>query len=170
MANHGKARIKPTALKKLHGTLNVTRERRRGGVEPVPEGDLIEPPAGLTRAQREIWRYAIRHAPKGVLMLCDVEMMKSWVLAVDRRNELQRILEGRKGEPGWEVSPVHRNLDRITMMLTRMAGEIGFSPASRPRIRVEAPRETDPNSPWEILKLTAAGAFNGSGKTSSSAH
>lgn len=49
MSTHGKARIKPTALKRLHGTFNVTREKKHAG-EPVPVGALRgAPPPELTR-------------------------------------------------------------------------------------------------------------------------
>jgi hypothetical protein len=139
----------------MRGTLNVTRERARGP-EPVPEGDLVRAPAGLTKTQQAIWKYAIEHAPRGVLKMCDSEIMKSWVLAVDRRNELERILDEERGEIGWGLSPIHRNLDRLTLVLTRLSGEIGFSPASRPRLRTEVRNERDPDSPWAILRLAPA--------------
>jgi hypothetical protein len=36
--------------------------------------------------------------------------------------------------PGWELIVGHRNLDRALVLLARLAGELGLSPASRPRI------------------------------------
>jgi phage terminase small subunit len=166
MPNHGKARVVPTALKRLRGTLNVTRERQRGGAEPVPIGALTEKaPVELSPAERTVWRATIRAMPKGVLFRVDREVVKAWCRVVVRVDELQRALSGQIGEPGWETSAGHRSLDRALLLLARLAAELGFSPASRPRIHVAPePPADDANNPWAALRL-----IGGNGPTSASA-
>jgi hypothetical protein len=68
----------------LHGTFNQTRHGRDRACEPVAAGDLYNPPPGLTPSQRANWRYAIAHAPKGVLKKIDRGMLLIWIEAEDR--------------------------------------------------------------------------------------
>jgi phage terminase small subunit len=143
---------KPTALHKLHNTLNPTRHRDRKS-EPVPEGELGAAPPGMTAAEQRVWRQTIRAMPKGVLFKIDTQLLRAWCETVVRRAEIARILDQERGLLGWEEAAGHRALDRATLQLIRLAAELGFTPASRPRLRVEAPRDPDPSSPWAFLRL-----------------
>ena len=126
MPTHGKTRIKPTVLKKLHGTLNVTRERKRQG-EPVPVGALRQTaPPELTAAERDVWRATVRNMPKGVLFRADIEVVKAFCRVAVRVNELQRVLNEARGRPDWGSAVEHRNLDRALLLLARLAGELGL--------------------------------------------
>ena len=69
MSRRGR-RPKPTALHSLHGTLNSTRHKHRE-TEPEALGLLEEPPDFLTESQKEGWRYAIAHAPLGIVRMID---------------------------------------------------------------------------------------------------
>jgi len=53
------ARPKPTALHKAQGTYRARRHGRKRADEPMPLGDLTEPPPDLTDDQQGVWRYAI---------------------------------------------------------------------------------------------------------------
>jgi phage terminase small subunit len=152
--NHGKTRIKPTELKKLHGTLNPTREKKRAS-EPVPTGALPQtPPPELTPAERVVWRATVRNMPKGVLFRADVEIVKAFCRVAARVDELQRVLNSAIGRPDWGSAVEQRNLDRAFLLLTRLAGELGLTPAARPRLQVAPPpRSPDPNDPWAMLRL-----------------
>jgi hypothetical protein len=78
------------------GTYNATahRDRKR---EPEPEGLKLTPPRDMTAAQKAIWKRVVETAPKGVLFAIDETMLRLWCETVDRRNELQRILEEERG-------------------------------------------------------------------------
>jgi hypothetical protein len=70
----------PTGLLRTRGTFR----RDRHGMRQDAKGDLYAAPTGLTLAQRANWRYAIAHAPKGVLKKIDRGILKIWVEAEDR--------------------------------------------------------------------------------------
>jgi phage terminase small subunit len=166
-------RPKPTALHKLHGTYNATNHGRDRKGEPVPLGDLEEPPPDLTESQEAGWRYAVTHMPKGVVKLIDRTMLRVWVEAEDRHNTarmMQAMLDQDtklkllvKGPNGLEPSPYNTILDKTAQTLFRAAQELGFSPAARPRLRVaSAPDDridgTDPiRDPWSMLQVIPGG-------------
>jgi phage terminase small subunit len=153
VSTHGKTRIKPTVLKKLHNTLNVTRERKRQG-EPVPTGALRRTaPVELTAAERVVWRATLRNMPRGVLFRADTEVVKAFCRVAARVDELQRVVNAGIGLPGWAVTVEHRNLDRALLLLTRLAGELGLSPASRPRLQVVPVEPRPADDPWSQLRL-----------------
>jgi phage terminase small subunit len=156
--NHGKTRIKPTALKKLHGTLNPTREKKRAA-EPVPAGALPQtPPQELTSAERVVWRATVRNMPKGVLFRADTEVVKAFCRIATRVDELQRVLNGALGRPDWGSAIEHRNLDRALLLLARLAGELGLTPAARPRLQVVPPASPpELDDPWSLLRLVRGG-------------
>ena len=131
------ARRKSDKLHQLSGTLRRDRDHAPER-EPVATGKLYACPPGLTSDQRIIWRREIRNAPRGVLFKIDTEILCKWCQVVDRTEKLQRILDAEYGQPGWENAPGHRALDRATGVLLRLAAELGFSPASRPKLRVRA--------------------------------
>jgi phage terminase small subunit len=148
---------KPTALHRLHNTYNPTRHRDRQN-EPVVEGELgPTAPADMTAAQKAIWRRAVKAAPRNVLFQIDETVLRLWCETVDRRAEIQRALDAERGMLGWAEAAGHRALDRATLLLIRLSAELGFTPASRPRIRVEPPpSEPDPDDPWTFLRLKPA--------------
>src|SRR5947209_4708028 len=80
----GRRKPKPTALHSLHGTLNSTRHKHRE-TEPDALGLLKEPPDFLTESQKEGWRYAIAHAPLGILRMIDRTALVMWVEAEGAR-------------------------------------------------------------------------------------
>ena len=147
-------RPKPTALHRLQGTYNATNHGRDRAHEPVAEGELHDPPTDLTPTQEAAWRYAIVHAPKNVLRRIDQEVLRLWVETLDRKNETQQLLEAEENAVMWLTSPAHRILDRTATLLMRLAGELGFSPAARPKLHVEpAPEVEDEANPWRVLRL-----------------
>jgi phage terminase small subunit len=150
-------RRKSDRLHSIQGTLRPDRghDPKR---EPIAAGKLHACPPGLTPAQRIIWRREIRAAPKGVLAKIDLEVLRQWVRIVDRCDKLQKVIDEGHGEPGWEAGPTHRQLDRALGLLLRLAAELGFSPASRPKLRIEpAPPSDDEANPWHALRLLGGG-------------
>jgi P27 family predicted phage terminase small subunit len=162
-------RPKPTALHKLHGTYNPTDHGRARASEPVAEGELDrEPPGWLTAAQKQSWRYAIDHMPRGVAKKIDRGMLVVWVEAEDRHRRAMIMqakldantqLELLVNTPhGLAPSPYNDILDKCAKTMFRAASELGFSPAARPRIHLD-PEATkgDDDNPWAALRLIPGG-------------
>jgi P27 family predicted phage terminase small subunit len=146
---------KVTALHELHGTVNVTKHARRK-LEPEAVGELFEAPEWLTESQQAGWRYAVANAPRGVLRRIDRGMLAVWVEAEDRHRvaitmqaQLDRgstmplLTKNRDGTVG--ISPYLSIATRAAAVLMKCASELGFSPASRPRLAgaTGGPRDID---------------------------
>ena len=71
---------KPTALKRLHGTINVTRDRERG-LEPLAPGALLDPPEYLSPAQAARFREILADAPANLLRRWDAPTLAGFVIA-----------------------------------------------------------------------------------------
>ena len=133
------------------------RKHRANPAEPQPAGELLAPPEQMTDAQKEIWRYAIGNAPKGLLRFLDRDLFASWVMAVAEINlaEATLVIEGpvvKKGgdqritinPDGTQVktvrsasmvpSPWTRIRNDAFQRMVKATSELGFSPTSRSRI------------------------------------
>ena len=165
---------KPTELLKLRGSFNPTLHGKGREHEPKPLGDLVEPPHDLTDSQEDIWRYAVANMPRGVMKLIDRDMLRIWVEASDRHNTarmMQAMLDQDsrlklliKTKDGFMASPYNDILDQTAKIMIRVAQELGFSPAARPRIKADPPAidgkiaEPDIRSdPWSFLSLESDG-------------
>jgi P27 family predicted phage terminase small subunit len=138
---------KPTALKRLHGTQKVTRERLRQ-YEPQPETEIDPvPPHWMTASQKDGWAYVMRHAPRGLLKGLDRGALVLWVEAedrhrvaammqaqLDRGSKLPLLTRNKKGEA--VPSPYLRIMTYAAIVMMRCCTELGFSPASRPRVQL----------------------------------
>lgn len=162
-------RPKPTALHKLHGTHNATRHKHRE-TEPEAAGLLEEPPDFLTEGQKEAWRYAIEHAPLGILRKIDRGALLLWVEAEDRHRQAL-IMQAKvdtsaplplltKAKDGTAIpSPYLRIMNQAADVMLRTASELGFTPASRPRLAAKTAQgvPAEPNSPWAKLRVLQGG-------------
>lgn len=135
---------KPTHLHVVENTLNSTRHAARAA-EPVAVGDLFEPPDWLTEEQRVGWTYAVANAPRGVLRRIDRSVLAVWVVAEDLHRQacmMQAKLDAGAKMPlllktkGGQAmqSPYLSVINRQAMIMLKAAAEVGFSPASRPRL------------------------------------
>lgn len=114
--------------------------------EPQPEGDLEEPPDWMTPSQKEGWRYALEHAPRGLLRRLDRGVLAVWVVAEDtHRMAVERVTKTgmlvktpNTGEP--IQSPYLAIQNKQAMIMMRAAAELGFSPVSRSQIALEPSR------------------------------
>ncbi len=147
---------KPTLLKDLHGS-----DQPRNPFEPQPTGDLAEPPVYFSEDQREIWQQALAAAPPGLLKQVDSSVLETWTVALSlqRRalSELARL--DRLGVPA--AKPLLATFARQAQILLKCVSEMGFSPASRPRVRVEAGAWREPDrddSPTRSLEDYLASA------------
>lgn len=129
---------KPTAIKKLQGTLQKCRTNEN---EPKPDGDIIdiEPPIYFSSSQKDIWNFAIQQAPRGLLTFLDFAIFTQWVVNYDQfvtitrcLNETGSILIDDNGNP--YPSKLLHALDKVTTTLKSLENELGFTPASRTKI------------------------------------
>lgn len=139
---------KPTSLHVLEGTFRKPRHARRR-LEPPAPGELssIRAPEWMSSSQREIWTYAVRNAPRGVLKRIDREVMAVWVCAADRHQRAvvaQNHLDFEEDAmPGvrWDehnkrhsLSPLVRVIEQAAKTMMRSAELLGFTPTARPRL------------------------------------
>lgn len=110
--------------------------------EPVPEGDLSDPPAWLSPSQQEGWRFAIEHAPAGLLKNLDTAVLAIWVVAEDLHRQAVLAVgqfglitrSPTKGEP--MQNPCLAIVNKQALIMLKAAAEMGFTPSSRTRIQV----------------------------------
>jgi phage terminase small subunit len=94
----------------------------------------------MTDSQKEGWRYAITHAPPGLLKRSDRSVLTTWVVAEDLH---RAACEAQATAPLLIESPVKgvkiqsgylAIINRQAVILMKAASELGFSPTARPRI------------------------------------
>ncbi len=130
----------PTAIKRLRGNPG---KRPLNEAEPKPHGDLEEPPDWLTDEQKAGWAYAIEHAPRGLLKRLDQSLLTVWTVAENlHRDAAQKVatfgLVTKSPQQGIPVqNPYLAILNKQAQIMLKAASELGFTPASRPRIHIE---------------------------------
>lgn len=133
-------RPKPSALVDLHGKTSHARKPRTE--EPKPVGELSSAPEWLTPKQKEGWQYAIENAPMGLLKRIDRSALAAWVVAEDLHRQAAILVAetgllvkaGSGPESAMVANPSINILNRQAMLMFRAMADLGFSPASRPRI------------------------------------
>ena len=146
---------KPSALKILQGTARPCRVNEN---EPQPRGDLVEAPAHFSPEQRAAWDYAIANAPRGLLKRLDLSVLEVWAVAcAAHREAVQKLaVTGQvvKSPSGYPiVNPFMSNMNRQAQIMLKAAEQLGFSPASRPRVHVDA--EAEKTNPFEAFGAAA---------------
>jgi P27 family predicted phage terminase small subunit len=126
---------KPTELHRRQGT----RPSAPRLSEPVALGDIGEPPAGLTPSQAELWRYHVELAPPGVLKAIDSRLLQTFVVALDLQEQAGLLMLSAglviETDRGTVEHPAVRTFARASALALKCAEQMGFSPASRPRIQ-----------------------------------
>jgi P27 family predicted phage terminase small subunit len=145
---------KPSYLRVLDGNAG---HRPLNPDEPQPTGDLIEPPEWMTDSQKAGWRYAIRNAPGGLLRLLDQSILSAWVCAEDlHRTAAEKVARigalVKVGEHGaWQQNPYLPIMNKQALIMMKAAAEMGFTPSSRTRVRVERDRGKNPFADLQSL-------------------
>ena len=124
-------RPKPTDLKLVEG-----RFYRLNKAEPIPSGELQDPPIIFDAGQCDVWNYAIDNAPRGLLKRLDAGLLQTWVVAHCLHDEAIKALQSSpriiKSPNGMPIqSPWLQILNKQAAIMLRVAGDLGFSPASR---------------------------------------
>ncbi|MFN6933542.1 MAG: P27 family phage terminase small subunit [Tsuneonella sp.] len=141
-------RAKPTHLKVVENSRDRRSALLRAG-EPQPKDAPLEPSEWLTPDQVAIWNHAIASMPTGLLKPIDTDLLVSWTIAVDLRNQAaQRLANSTllvKGQSGnVSISPYQRMFNTQTANMKMLAAEFGFSPAARTGIAHNEEIEDDP--------------------------
>ena len=158
-------KTRPDRAAQLRGT---TRNPPRTAPASRSPPALEEPPDWLTERQKEGWRYAIAHAPNGILRMIDRAVLVIWVEAEDRHRRRSRCRrnstaarscrcsrsQGGHGDP---VALYPGDEPRRRSCCAR--SELGFSPAARPRLAAKTAQgvSAEPNSPWAKLRVLQGG-------------
>jgi len=149
----GHRRAKPTALRELHGNTRKEAKNVRAH-EPIPIGELIDPPETMTESQQERWRFYIEHTPRGMLKHIDRSALSSLIIAEDTLMKANEMLSKTglliRGDYGPRPNPLLGIMHKAQMTILRACSEIGFSPTSRPRIG-----QVPPTAPMAAPKPTA---------------
>lgn len=129
---------KPTAVKKLQGTL---QKCRTNPAEPTPQNDLkaMTPPEYLTDSAKEIWAFALSQAPEGMLSTLDFGIFSEWAVVYDQFLTIsESIKKGgtlRRETDGELVpSPLLSKLHSTITLLRGLQSDLGFTPSSRSRV------------------------------------
>lgn len=129
---------KPTAVKKLQGTL---QKCRANPAEPTPQNDLkaMTPPEYLTDSAKEIWAFALSQAPEGMLSTLDFGIFSEWAVVYDQFLTIsESIKKGgtlRRETDGELVpSPLLSKLHSTITLLRGLQSDLGFTPSSRSRV------------------------------------
>lgn len=136
---------KPTYLRVLDG--KASHGHKPNPDEPIPDGDLNDPPPELDARQAAIWRHAIENAPPGMLKKIDRSVFSTWVAAVDAFEQarakvahLGLLVKGPQG--GYMQNPYLAIQNKQNQLIRQAAAELGFSPTSRTRVKVPKAKKT----------------------------
>ena len=149
---------KPSYLRVLDGNAS---KRPINDLEPQPEGDLEAhaPPEWLSDAQKEGWRYAMKHAPPGMLKRLDQSILVAFVVAQERHadaaqkvSQLGSLLKAKSGQP--YQNPYMAIMNRQAQIMMKAAAELGFTPSSRSRVKVDPPKPSGGNPFADLKTLT----------------
>jgi P27 family predicted phage terminase small subunit len=135
----------PTVLHERHGNPSKTAPPR---AEPLPVGNLTDPPDWLTSVQRANWNYALAHSPPGLLKLPDRGVLVTWVVAEGLHRQAAVALSRTRlltvTPNGFSMqSPYLAIINRQALIMMKAASELGFTPVSRPRLVMGTPERSN---------------------------
>lgn len=148
---------KSDAEKAARGTLQPSRTlsaRHKNMLSSDATLIATEPPSGLTKDARDAWQIAIAFTPKGLLTPTDAPILERWCrnYALYRKyqkrlessiTDLILVTETSTGAKKEYINPLFTVLDQIEKRLVMLEKELGFTPASRTRVRVQVPEEEE---------------------------
>jgi len=122
----------PAPIAKLRGNPS----HRAIPLEPEGTGELWAAPDWMDDDQRATWRYAVDHAPLGLLTGTDRDVLTVWVTAVveHRRAALEVARLGQvvqRADKTVGINPYLRVMNAQAMIILKACAELGYSPAAR---------------------------------------
>jgi P27 family predicted phage terminase small subunit len=151
-------RPRPSYLRALDGTDAKAKHKRPD--EPVPDGELKVPPHWLTERQKELWRYSLQSVPPGLLRELDSSVFTVWVVACDMHREAsekvatlgQLVKSPVQGVP--MQNPYLGTVNKQAMIMLKAAAEMGFTPSSRTRVKVQKKKPGAGSAFGDLKSLT----------------
>ena len=144
----------PTHLRVIRGNPG---KRALNGNEPLPVGDLVDPPEWMTASQKEGWNYAIENAPHGLLKKLDRSVLVTWVVAEDFHRQAAAMVEKygmltKAPNTGLPIqSPYLPVVNKQALIMLRAAEQLGFTPRSRSRVQIAEEIPSDEFDAWAAL-------------------
>lgn len=137
---------KSDAEKSATGTLQPCRRARQIAVTDATL--TTTPPVGLTKDAREAWKLAIACAPKGMLTALDVTVLERWARNYALYRKIAKQLDhedvvalDEEGNISDKLNPRFNALIKVQQVLAACEKELGFTPVSRARVKVDAKEE-----------------------------
>lgn len=148
---------KSDAEKAARGTLKPSRSlsaRRQKMLSSNATLVATEPPAGMTKDARDMWNIAVTFTQKGLLTPTDAPILERWCRdyalyrklqkkVEDSHTELIQHVETSTGGYRDVLNPLVTLVDQIAKRLVTYEKELGFTPASRARVRPSTPEEEE---------------------------
>ena len=125
--------------------------------EPIPTGDLVDPPDWMSESQKAGWSYAIEHAPRGLLKKLDRSTLVVWVVAEDLHRRASEQVDKfgiltkapHTGQP--MQSPFLPVVNKQAQIMLKAAELLGFTPASRTRVQVDNSGSSGKFNKWAAI-------------------
>lgn len=138
---------KPTAVKKLQGTLEKSRLVDN---EPVPSYPLtrVKAPDYLSDKGKELWDFALSQAPEQLITTLDFGVFAIWADTYSKIIELEADIQ-REGMFEVNSNGALKRSEKVKLqnelktILFKSMTELGFTPASRSRISVAKTDKTE---------------------------
>ena len=151
---------KPDSVKAAQGTLQPCRSLEKLAATTTPEL-APTPPVGLTKEARAAWKIAIEYAPKGLLVATDFTVLERWARnyalyrklakAVDHDGTTITVLKA-DGSTEPKQHPNVKSLVAVQGVLAACERELGFTPASRARVRPAQAEEEEKDDFEDFLE------------------
>lgn len=124
---------------------------------PMPLSDFTDPPHWMNDRQRDLWKYAVKGVPEGVLAKTDASVFTAWVCACDLHAEAmqqvnrlgQMVKSPVQGVPMY--NPFLAVVNKQAVIMLKAAHEMGFTPRSRSSVKRD-PKKKVTSSPFGDLK------------------
>lgn len=145
----------PTHLRMIRGNPG---KRAMNQNEPMPTGDLLDPPEWMNESQKAGWNYAVENAPRGLLKKLDRSVLVAWAVAEDLHHQASLMLEKygmltKAPNTGLPIqSPYLPIVNKQAAIMLKAAEQLGFSPVSRSRVQLVGEVSPQDDDRWARLR------------------
>jgi P27 family predicted phage terminase small subunit len=131
----GEEMARPTKSAKVLTEYSQTKEEIEGRIRAEEKlrgvADNISPPDHLNARQKKIFNYIVDELEaSGILGNLDVYILETCVFALDRKQQIQRLINKNPENEDKEIA----KLDKYTKIFFRCCNELSLSPQSRAKL------------------------------------
>ena len=147
MGRRGPA-TKPVAIKKMQGTLNVTRDKDdfidASSLRWV-HNDIVDPPESLPPIGADLWRRQIAQAQAlyGYISFIDLIALEEYCHTYAMLHSIRGRLYSPPKDKKYDMKDDYRNYHKLASRFDTLTREFGFTPSARTRIRLEQKDKDD---------------------------